>query len=95
MRQAILAALACLASAPAIAQQPPLTQGPGRELVEAACATCHSLAYIRMNSRFLTPDIWKAEVNKMRVMFGAPIDDDAAAAIVKYLASQYGGQAKP
>jgi uncharacterized protein (DUF697 family) len=43
-----------------------------------------------MNSVFLTPDAWKAEVAKMREAYGAPIDDDTAAAIVKYLSATYG-----
>ena len=42
-----------------------------------------------MNSRFLTPEVWKAEVTKMRTAFGAPIDDDAANAIIAYLAAHY------
>ena len=55
-----------------------------------SCAVCHTLNYIRMNSVFLTPDAWKAEVAKMREAYGAPIDDDTAAAIVKYLSATYG-----
>jgi hypothetical protein len=42
-----------------------------------------------MNSVFLTPSGWKAEVMKMRTAFGAPIDDDTAAAIIAYLGAQY------
>lgn len=68
----------------------PIRPGPGRETVEVACATCHTLDYIRMNAPFMTADVWKAEVTKMRTAFGAPIDDDAAAEIVKYLVAQYG-----
>ena len=48
------------------------------DVVTSSCATCHTLNYIRMNSVFLTPDAWKAEVTKMRAAFGAPIDDEAA-----------------
>jgi hypothetical protein len=36
-----------------------------------------------MNSPFLTPDAWKAEVSKMGG-FGAQIDEETAATIVKY-----------
>ena len=80
---------------PAAAQQPTvLRQAPGKELVEAACAVCHSLSYIPMNSRFLAPEEWKAEVTKMRAVFGAPIDDDAANAITAYLIAQYGAAPK-
>ncbi len=42
-----------------------------------------------MNSPFLTPEQWKAEVTKMRSAFGAPMDNDTAAAITAYLATNY------
>jgi mono/diheme cytochrome c family protein len=82
-------ALMLLFSLPALADEP-LRPGAGRDTVEAACATCHTPAYIRMNSVFLTGDGWKAEVTKMRTAFGAPIDDEAAAEIIRYLTAQYG-----
>ena len=90
-----LAAACILTSAvPVAAQHVPLASGPGKDLVEAACATCHSLGYIPMNSRFLSPDVWKAEITKMQTVFGAPIDDDAAKAILAYLVTQYGAPAR-
>jgi cytochrome c5 len=79
---------------PAMAQRVPLPAGPGQDVVATACGMCHSLSYIPMNSRFLSPDAWKAEVTKMRIAFGAPIDDDAANAIVAYLVANYGAPAK-
>ncbi len=86
-----LAIASLLAVTPALAQQQvPLKSGPGRDEVISSCATCHTLNYIRMNSPFLTPDAWKAEVTKMREAFGAPIDDDTANTIVKYLSANYG-----
>lgn len=84
-----------LAFSPAQAQTVSLPPGPGQDVVEAACATCHSLSYIPMNSRFLTPEVWKAEVTKMRAVFGAPIDDDAAKIITDYLVARFGAPAKP
>ena len=95
MRIAGILLLACCVAAPAAAQRAPLAAGPGKDLVEAACGTCHSLGYIPMNSRFMAPEVWKAEVLKMRVIFGAPIDDEAAAAILAYLVAHYGAPAKP
>jgi sulfite dehydrogenase (cytochrome) subunit B len=87
--------VALLLAVPALADEPaPLKAGPGLDAVQASCATCHTLNYIRMNSVFLTPDAWKAEVTKMRAAFGAPIDDDTADTIVKYLSSTYGVQPK-
>ncbi len=86
--------LACCVISPAAAQRAPLPPGPGKDVVEAGCATCHSLSYIPMNSRFLTPEVWKAEVTKMRTAFGAPIDDDAANAIIAYLVANFGAPSK-
>ena len=71
-----------------------LKPGPGLDAVQASCATCHTLNYIRMNSVFLTPDVWKAEVTKMRTAYGAPIDDDTADTIVKYLSDDLCGGAE-
>lgn len=84
-----------LAISPAAAQRVPFPAGPEKDIVEAACATCHSLSYIPMNSPFLSPEVWKAEVTKMRAVFGAPIDDDAANAITAYLVKHFGVPAKP
>jgi hypothetical protein len=93
MKTLMLSLLCCMVS-PALAQRVPLSAGPERDAVEAACSTCHSLSYIPMNSRFLTPEVWKAEVTKMRAAFGAPIDDDAANAIIAYLAEHYAAPSK-
>ena len=91
MRRAIFLAV-LLAAAPALADEQPVTlkPGPGLDAVNANCGGCHSLDYIRMNSPFLSEAAWKAEVAKMRGAFGAPIDDADAAAIVAYLAAEYG-----
>ena len=55
------------------------------------CGGCHSLDYIPMNSPFLAPAAWDAEVNKMVKMFGAPISESDVAAIADYLKQNYGG----
>jgi hypothetical protein len=94
MRISRLLLIACCIASPALGQRVPFPPGPGKDAVEAGCATCHSLAYIPMNSRFLTQEQWQAEVTKMRMAFGAPIDDDAAKAIVDYLVANFGGQSK-
>ena len=72
----------------------PLKPGPGLDAVQTSCSICHTLNYIRMNSVFLTPNDWKAEVTKMRTALGAPIDDDTADTIVKYLSANYAAQPK-
>ena len=82
-------------AAPALAQeQVTLKPGPGLDAVTTSCSVCHTLNYIRMNSVFLTPDAWKAEVTKMRTAFGAPIDDDSANTIIKYLSESYAAAPK-
>jgi mono/diheme cytochrome c family protein len=72
----------------------PLKPGHGEDVVSANCNVCHTSDYIAMNSMFLTPDAWKAEVTKMRNAFGAPIDDATAAEITAYLAANYAVEAK-
>ena len=68
-----------------------LKPGAGLDKVEANCQACHTLAYISMNSPFLNPAGWDAEVGKMIKAFGAPIDDADAKAIAEYLKANYGG----
>ena len=43
-----------------------------------------------MNSGFLNSEQWKTEVVKMRDAYGAPLDDDTAQVIVRYLSATYG-----
>ena len=81
---------ALLLATPAMAQTPGwMKPGPGQEAVATSCSVCHAPDYIRMNSVFLTPEQWKAEVTKMRQVFGAPIDDDTEKQILEYLGSNY------
>jgi len=67
-----------------------LVDAPGKDLVIANCAICHSLDYVPMNSRFLDRKGWEASVSKMIKVMGAPIPPEDAAKIVDYLATQYG-----
>jgi mono/diheme cytochrome c family protein len=68
-----------------------LVPGDGLERVQAACAICHSLDYIVMNSPFQDRAGWEKTVTKMVKVMGAPIAPEDAAAIVDYLATNYGG----
>ena len=89
-----LAALAiALLSMPAFAQEDKvvLKDGPGKDVVENACAACHSLDYIPMNSPFLDQAKWDATVKKMINAFGAVVEPDEAKTIIDYLAKNYGG----
>jgi mono/diheme cytochrome c family protein len=79
-------ALHASAAEPAIA----LKNAPGHEVVEKNCAVCHSLDYSRTNARFLDRKGWQVEVDKMIKIFGANITPQDAAAIVDYLARNYG-----
>ena len=97
---ALLATLAGLTLAvttlevlPARADEKPiaLKKAPGLDKVEGNCGACHSLDYIQMNSPFMNPATWDAEVTKMIKAFGAPISDADAAAIKEYLKANYGG----
>ena len=94
MRTFIIALLATMIAAPAFAQdrlqQIKLKPGSGLDAVERNCGTCHSLAYIPMNSPFLNAAGWSAEVTKMIKAMGAPIGDADAKAIADYLGKNYG-----
>jgi hypothetical protein len=72
-----------------------LKDGAGRDLVRNNFATCHSLDYIQINSPFLDPRGWEAEVSKMINAYHAPIDKGNVAAIVDYLARYYGAPSSP
>ncbi len=71
-------------------QRVTLKDGPGRDKVEANCASCHSLDYIQGNSPFMNRQVWDVEVTKMIKAYGAPIGDADAKEIVDYLARHYG-----
>jgi cytochrome c5 len=64
-----------------------LPDGPGRALVAAQCASCHSLD--EALSKRTTADRWLATVQDM-VDRGAPIADPDAAAIANYLGQHFG-----
>ena len=92
MRALLYLSLLLLSLPTAQAEEPTITLRPGAGLpaVSTHCSGCHSLDYVQMNAPFLAADGWKAEVAKMRAAFGAQFDDEDAAAIPSYLASNYG-----
>ena len=91
-RSIAIALLAAAMATPACASEKPvdLKKAPGLDKVEGNCAACHSLDYIQMNSPFMNPATWDAEVTKMMKAFGAPITDADAAVIKEYLKKNYG-----
>ena len=98
-RIALLVGIAALAGAlaPAVALKIELPQetatlkpGPGLDATNAQCRTCHSLDYILTQPRDKPLAFWKAEVEKMKKVYGAPIPDDQIDPIADYLARSYG-----
>jgi hypothetical protein len=89
--RAAVAALSLGFAAGALAQESTLQlkDAPGKDKT-MQCVACHSLDYIRMNSRFLDKAGWTGSVNKMINVFGAPIAKEDVEAIVSYLAQNYG-----
>ena len=67
-----------------------LAQAEGVERVQAACAICHSLDYIVMNSPFQDRAGWEKTVTKMVKVMGAPMTADDVATVVAYLDTHYG-----
>jgi mono/diheme cytochrome c family protein len=90
MRRLPLCALLAASGAAASEGEVRLKEGPGKDLVQANCATCHSLDYIPLNSPFLDRKGWEASINKMIKVMGAPISPEDAKIIVDYLEAQYG-----
>src|SRR5665213_3008431 len=64
---------------------------PGIDLVKAQCLVCHSADYVSMQPPMGTA-FWKAEVEKMKGKYAAPIPDDQMAALTAYLARNYGNE---
>jgi len=93
MRALAICVFAVLLAVPAAADEKPvqLKQAAGLDKVEGNCGACHSLDYIQMNSPFLNPAGWDAEVTKMIKVFGAPIGEADAKSIGDYLKANYGG----
>lgn len=93
IRSAVALSALVAFSLPALAQEQSveLKDASGKDAVEQNCGGCHSLDYVRMNSPFMKPETWDAEVTKMIKTFGAPISDADAKTIRDYLVQNYGG----
>ena len=65
-----------------------LADGPGRGETEIACSSCHTARYITMQPPLPAP-AWEAAVRKMVKTYGAPISDDDAQKIIRYLKAHY------
>lgn len=67
-----------------------LKPGPGVDAANAQCRTCHSVDYITTQPRDKPFTFWKAEVEKMKKVYGAPIPDDQIDPVADYLTRNYG-----
>ena len=65
--------------------------GPNLDVVMNNCTGCHSADYIATQPRGakFKEEFWKAEVNKMIKVYGAPVTEADIAKIVEYLAATY------
>lgn len=67
-----------------------LKSGPGADLAASQCLICHSADYITTQPRDKPLAFWKAEVEKMKKVYGAPIPEDQIDQVAAYLARNYG-----
>lgn len=68
-----------------------LKSGPGSDLANRQCLTCHSADYVVVQPPGKPLAFWKAEVEKMKKVYGAPIPDEQIEPIAQYLTREYGG----
>ena len=67
-----------------------LAPGPGSDLANRQCLTCHSADYVGIQPRGKPLAFWKGEVEKMKKVYGAPIPDEEIEPIAQYLTRAYG-----
>lgn len=70
-----------------------LADGLGLEAAQRHCLACHSADYVTTQPRGMPEAFWAGEVAKMRTAYGAPMSDDDAKAVVRYLSATYGAPA--
>ena len=71
----------------------PFKEGPGADLANRQCLTCHSREYVTTQP-LLGRQYWKSAVEKMQLKFGAPIPPSDVEALVIYLVTTYGDEKK-
>ena len=92
MNRLIALTLGALIAAPAAAMAQDLPPGPGADVVQRACQTCHGLDQV--TSVRNSADGWRGVVNEM-VNNGAVVSDADADQIVTYLSTNFGTGAPP
>ena len=65
-----------------------LKSGPGSDLAKTQCQLCHSTDYIVMQPGG-DAKLWEGVVTKMVKVFGAPLSEADAKAIIEYLTKNY------
>ena len=97
MRFAIFIVAALTVAAPVAAlkiemptESATLRQGAGSDLAMRQCMTCHSADYVAIQPPGKPLAFWKAEVEKMKKVYGAPIPDAEIDPIAQYLTREYG-----
>jgi sulfite dehydrogenase (cytochrome) subunit B len=70
-----------------------LKPGPGADAANGQCLICHSAEYITTQPPDKPLAFWKAEVEKMKKVYGAPIPDDQVDVLAEYLTRNYGTMA--
>ncbi len=63
--------------------------GPGIEMAEYNCASCHLADYVNTQPPEMGKEFWAKEVHKMIATYGAPVSEEDAVAITEYLAATY------
>jgi hypothetical protein len=61
-----------------------LPDGPGRDAVLENCTACHSPSTMLQQPK-VSREKWESIVGKMRKLYKAPVDDDAANQVVDYM----------
>jgi virginiamycin B lyase len=88
----LIAAVLLCSALPVRSQTPPLPDGPGKEIVAASCATCHSID--RVTRAGYDRDGWR-NVVAMMVNAGAKLPPDQTNAVVAYLTKSFPPKAEP
>ena len=65
---------------------------PGYAKAQANCVVCHSAEYMLYQPPTAPRAYWDAMVQRMKVVFKAPIDDADMPVIVDYLVKTYGNE---
>ena len=65
--------------------------GPGSEIAATQCVICHSADYISTQPP-MPRAFWKAGVQKMQKVYGAPLPDAQVERLVEYLVKNYGDE---